>query len=206
MKKSVFMLFAILLMSVANAQENPPKPELGFSGNAKLGYAKLIQSEMVNLNGTVNSGDLLFFYRFPSGTYLSTGIGMLDFNANGVTAGESFALEQSYLRIPLYLNYSLTIFKEQLDNKLAAYGGIGVYANTLLKEEVQTLSETFKNKNQGWNGGFGFNLGMRFGVTENFNFGIGFESQSDFSKMKKNGVDRKLEGINTVHFTIEFKF
>jgi opacity protein-like surface antigen len=131
---------------------------------------------------------------------------MMDFNANGVAAGEGYALQHTYLRIPLYINYSLNILEKQLDNKLSTYGGIGVYANTLLKEEIQTLDETFKNKNQGWNGGLGFNLGVRFGITENLNFGIGFESQSDFSKMKKDGVERKLETISTANFTFEYKF
>lgn len=206
MKKTIFTLFVALTTLVANAQEEPKKAELGFNLNAKIGYAKLVQNEMVNLNGSINSGDMLFFYRLPSGTSFSTGVGMLSFNANGVTAGESYALEQTYLRIPLYLNYSLTILEKQLDNRLSTYGGIGVYANSLLKEEIQTVDETFKNKNQGWNAGLGFNLGIRFGVTENVNFGIGFESQSDFTKMKKNGVERKLEEINTVSFSFEFKF
>ncbi len=206
MKKSVFTLFIVLTSLASKAQEEPKKPEIGFNLNAKIGYAKLIQNDMVNLNGTINSGDLLFFYRLPSGTTFSTGIGMMDFNANGVAAGEGYALQHTYLRIPLYINYSLNILEKQLDNKLSTYGGIGVYANTLLKEEIQTLDETFKNKNQGWNGGLGFNLGVRFGITENLNFGIGFESQSDFSKMKKDGVERKLETISTANFTFEYKF
>lgn len=206
MKKTIFTLFVALTTLATNAQEEPKKSEMGLNLNAKIGYAKLIQNEMVNLNGSINSGDLLFFYRLPSGTSFSTGIGMMDFNANGVTAGESYALQQTYLRIPFYFNYSLTILEKQLDSKLSAYGGIGVYANSLFKEEIQTINETFKNKNQGWNAGLGFNLGVRFGVSENINFGIGFESQSDFTKMKKNGVERKLEEINTVNFSLEFKF
>ncbi|WP_291115849.1 outer membrane beta-barrel protein [Flavobacterium sp. UBA6135] len=206
MKKTIFTLFIALITLAAKAQEEPKKSEVGLNLNAKIGFAKLIQNEMVNLNGSINSGDLLFFYRLPSGTSFSTGIGMMDFNANGVSAGESYALQQTYLRIPLYLNYSLTILEKQLDSKLSTYGGIGIYANSLMKEEIQTVDETFKNKNQGWNAGLGFNLGVRFGVSENINFGIGFESQSDFTKMKKNGAERKMEEINTVNFSFEFKF
>ncbi|GGD16848.1 outer membrane beta-barrel protein [Flavobacterium orientale] len=206
MKKTIFTLFIALTTVASKAQEEPKKPEIGFNLNAKIGYAKLIQNDMVNLNGTINSGDMLFFYRLPSGTTFSTGVGLMDFNTNGVAGGEGYALEHTYLRIPLYINYSLSVLGEQLDNKLSTFGGIGVYANTLLKEEIQTLDETFKNKNQGWNSGLGFNLGVRFSVTKNLNFGIGFESQSDFSKMKKEGVERKLETINTANFTFEYKF
>jgi opacity protein-like surface antigen len=206
MKKSIFTLLLVLITLNVKAQEESKQKELGFNVTGKLGFAKLNQSGMVLLNGSINAGDVLFFYRLPSGTTFSTGIGLMDFNANGVSAGESYALKQSYLRIPINLNYSLYILEDQLDSKLSAYGGIGVYANALLKEEVQTIDETFKNRNQGWNAGLGFNVGLRFGVAKNLNFGIGFESQSDFTKMKKNGVERKLEEINTINFSFEFKF
>lgn len=206
MKKAQFALLFLLLAFNVTAQEETKKAEFGLNVNGKIGFGKLIQNERVNLNGSINSGEMLFFYRRPSGTTFSAGVGMLDFNANGVTGGESYALRQSYLRIPVNLNYSLFILKNQLDSKLSAYGGIGVYANSLLKEEIQTTDETLKNKNQGWNAGLGFNVGLRFGVAKNFNFGIGFESQSDFTKMKKKGVERKLEEINTVNFSFELKF
>ncbi|PZO29079.1 MAG: hypothetical protein DCF13_06935 [Flavobacteriaceae bacterium] len=207
MKKVQFtLLFLLFALSVSAQEATTKKAELGFNMNGKIGFGKLIQNGMVDLNGSVNSGDILFFYRLPSGTTLSTGVGLLDFNANGVTSGESYALKQSYLRIPINLNYSIFILENQLDSRLSAYGGIGVYANTLLKEEIQTIDETFKNKNQGWNAGLGFNVGLRFGVAKNMNFGLGFESQSDITKMKKNGVERKLEEINTVNFSFEFKF
>lgn len=206
MKKVQLVLLFLLLAFSVNAQEEPRKTEFGLNINGKIGFGKLIQNGMVNLNGSINSGDILFFYRLSSGTTISTGVGMLDFNANGVTSGESYSLKQSYLRIPVNLNYSLFILKNQLDSKLSAYGGIGIYASSLLKEEIQTIDETFKNKNQGWNAGLGFNVGLRFGVAKNMNFGIGFESQSDITKMKKDGVERKLEEINTVNFSFEFKF
>ena len=50
MKKSIFILFVILSTLNAKAQEEPKKAELGFNLNGKIGYAKLIQNEMVNLD------------------------------------------------------------------------------------------------------------------------------------------------------------
>ena len=206
MKKVQFALLFLLLSFIANSQEEPKKPEFGLNINGKIGFGKLIQNGMVNLNGSINAGEVLFFYRLESGTSFSVGAGMLDFNANGVSDGESYALKQSYLRIPINLNYSLFILKNQLDSKLSAYGGIGVYANTLLKEEIQTLSQNFELKNQGWNLGFGLNFGMLFEIYDETSFGIGFESQSDITKMKKNGVERKLENINTINFIFRWNF
>jgi len=209
MKKTVITLFTVFSSFLALAQESEEikkESEFGLRLVAKLGYATLVQSDMVKIQGDVDAGDLLFYYRHPNGTSFSTGIGAMQFKANGVSAGESYFLNQTYLRIPLFVNYSLYIFEKQFDDKLQAYAGVGFYANTLLKEEIQTLGGTDKNKNQGWNGGYGFQLGIKFAVSNDFNFGLGFETQQDFSDMKKNDVKRRLEGISTVNFTLEFKF
>ncbi|MDY0090632.1 MAG: hypothetical protein RBR78_09730 [Flavobacteriaceae bacterium] len=209
MKKTVIILLTVLSSFLALAQETEDtkrKSEFGINFGGKLGFGTLVQSDMVNLQGSANGGDMVYYYQFPKGTSVSLGVGAMQFKANGVTAGESYSLDQMYLRIPLYINYSLSVFGEELDYKLKTYAGIGLYANTLLKEEIQTLGGTHKNKNQGWNGGYGFQLGLKFAVAKDFDFGIGFETQQDFSNMKKNGVKRKLEGVSTVNFTLGMKF
>lgn len=209
MKKNLFILLAVFGSISLFAQDNQKTEDnskFGIKVSAKLGYGTFVQPDMVDLYGTVNTGEMLVTYQLPGNTSISTGIGLLEFQANGVSAGENYALDQKYLRIPLYLNLRLALFEEQLDNKLQAYAGGGVYANTLLTEKIQTLNGTHKNKNQGWNTGFGFEVGMKFEVSHNFIFGIGFESQSDFSSMKKNEMKRKLEKISTVNFALGFRF
>lgn len=205
--KNLFLTMIALMSTVLMiGQETEKKHSYGFIANAKLGFAKLNQSGFVTINGNVNSGDIQFFYRLPSGTYFSGGIGLLEFNANGVSGGESFALEHNYLRIPLYINRSVSIFKDQSNNKINAFGGVGIYGNTLLKEEIQTLTTTFEEKNRGWNIGLGFNVGLTFEVNDYMTFGLGFDTQSDLTKMKKDDVERKLETINTVNFIYKLNF
>lgn len=206
MKKTIFTLFILLGTLVNNAQEETKKGERGIIMNGKLGFAKLKQSGEVQLNGNVNAGETQFYYSLPSGTYFTIGVGLLEFNTNGVSDGENFSLEQNYIRIPLYINKTMPVLKEQLNNKVNAYAGVGIYGNTLLKEEIQTLSQNFELKNQGWNLGFGLNFGMLFEIYDETSFGIGFESQSDITKMKKNGVERKLENINTINFIFRWNF
>ena len=206
MKKTIFTLFILLGTLVNNAQEETKKGEFGIIMNGKLGFAKLKQSGEVQLNGNVNAGETQFYYSLPSGTYFTIGVGLLEFNTNGVSDGENFSLEQNYIRIPLYINKTMPVLKEQLNNKVNAYAGVGIYGNTLLKEEIQTLSQNFELKNQGWNLGFGLNFGMLFEIYDGTSFGIGFESQSDITKMKKNGVERKLENINTINFIFRWNF
>lgn len=209
MKNNLLILLAIFCSSSIFAQDNQiikGDSKFGMQFSAKIGYGTLVQPDMVDLHGTVNVGNILFSYQLPKGASISTGVEALQFQTNGVSAGENYALDQMYLRIPLYLNFRLGLLEEQLDNKLQAYARGGLYANTLLNEKIQTLDGTHKNKNQGWNAGFGFEVGMKFEVTNNFIFGIGFESQSDFSSMKKNDVKRKLEKISTVNFSLGFMF
>lgn len=208
MKKNVIALFALFTTVFAFAQEVETKNDskMGIKMDAKIGYGTLVSSNMVNLHGNVNAGDILFYYEFPNGGSLSAGVGTLQFTANGTTAGEMYSLEQSYLKIPVYYNFSISILKEQLDDKFQAFGGLGVYAQTLLKEEVKTMTATSTNKNQGWNAGLGVQLGVKFDVTQSLDFGIGFETQSDLTDMKKDKVERKLDKLSTVNFQLNFKF
>jgi len=208
MKKNVIALLALFTSVFAFAQEVETKTEseLGIKIVGKIGFGTLETSNAVNLHGNVNAGDLLFYYSLPNGNSFSAGVGTLQFTANGASAGETYSLDQTYLRIPAYYNYSLSILKDQLDDKLQAYGGIGLYAQTLLKEEVKTTAATTKNKNQGWNAGLGFQLGLKFDVTHNLDFGLGIETQSDLTDMKKDKVERKLDKLSTVNFQLNFKF
>lgn len=208
MKKTIIILMALLSSTYLFAQEiQEPKKEaeFGLRFNAKLGFATLVQSNTVDLQGSANGGEILFYYKGASGTSISLGVEDLQFKANGVSGGENYSLDQYHLRIPFKINYSLSVLEDQLDNKLQAYAGIGVYANTLLREKIQTLEETYRNKNQGWNAGYGFELGIAFEVYKDFTFGLGFEAQNDFMDMKKDDVKRKLEGISTVNFRLELK-
>lgn len=209
MKKTVLILFALFSSACLLAQENQEtkkESEFGLRVGAKMGFATLVQSDMVDLQGSANGGEILFYYKMPSGTSFSLGIEDLQFKANGVAAGTNYSLDQHHFRIPLKLNYMLSVMENQLDDKLQAYAGIGVYANTLWKEKIQTVEENYTNKNQGWNAGYSIELGMVFEVYKNFNLGLGFETQNDFMDMKKDDVKRKLEGITTVKFTLDLKF
>ncbi|HLS31812.1 MAG TPA: outer membrane beta-barrel protein [Flavobacteriaceae bacterium] len=209
MKKTVLILLALFssaCLMAQDEQETEKESEFGLRVGAKMGFATLVQSDMVDLQGSANGGEILFYYKMPSGTSFSLGIEDLQFKANGVAEGITYSLDQHHFRIPLKLKYTLGILEDQLDDKLQAYAGIGVYANTLWREKIQTLEETYRNKHQGWNAGYSIELGLVFEVYKDFNLGIGFETQNDFMDMKKDDVKRKLEGITTVKFTLDLKF
>lgn len=207
MKKYIVLLF-ILMFSVSlfsqEKKEEKESAKFGWRIDGKLGFGTLKQTDMVDLNGWVNSGEFSFFYDFKNNISLSLGAENLEFKANGVFLGENYALDQSYLKIPLKASFKVGVLEDATNNKLNAYVGLGVYANTLLKEKIQLLEENFKNKNQGWNAGMSVQLGITFDLNQDMVVGIGFETQNDFTKMKKNDIKRKMKGISTFNFRFQF--
>ena len=81
-----------------------------------------------------------------------------------------------------------------------------MYANTLLKQELETIAGNTATKNMGWNFGFSSQIGLKFVLTDALNIGMGLESQSDFTKMKKDGAEQRIEQINALYFKMGFSF
>src|SRR5690625_6560204 len=91
MKKNLFLLLALfcsLSLFAQNNQKEEDNSKFGMEFSAKLGYGTLVQPDMVDLLGAVNVGNMLFTYQLLENTSISTGIGLLEFQANGVSAGE----------------------------------------------------------------------------------------------------------------------
>lgn len=210
MKKQILSAFLLLITMAVSAQTNPDKKEspVSFLVNAKLGFAKISQSGTVDLNGTFNGGDLLASIKLGKVWRVDTGIGLMEFNANQTIAGNSTSLTNNYLQIPVKLNGDFSIFDKSLEGekKIFLTAGFGMYANTLLKQELQTISGNSDARNLGWNFGFSSQLGAKFILSDNIGFRLGIESQSDISKMKKDGAEQKIKNANALYFGLEFKF
>jgi len=209
MKKQLIVTLVLLVSLTTLAQSTPEKKEskLEFITVAKLGFAKLNQSDFVALNGNINAADLLLSYRIGKKWNLSSGVGLMELNANPTISGNSASLKNTYLHIPIKATGDYTIFNnESSDSKIFFTIGAGVYANSLLKSELQTLGGNSSTKNLGWNFGVATQIGAKFLISEATTIGIGLESQSDLSKMKKDGVERKVEQLNSIYFSFGFKF
>ncbi len=210
MKTQIISVFLVLFTFSAFAQNTPEKKEssVSFSAIAKLGFAKISQSGNVDLNGSINGGDALVSVKVGKGWNLETGLGLFEFNANQTIAGNGSSLTNSYLQIPVRFNGDFNIFDKSPDGdrKIFLTAGLGMYANTLLKQELQTISGNSSAKNLGWNFGFSSQLGAKFIMSDSFGIRLGLESQSDISKMKKDGGEQKIKNINALYFGMELKF
>jgi hypothetical protein len=131
----------------------------------------------------------------------------MELNTNLTQNGATASLQNSYLQIPLKIGGDYVMFNtDQSNSKIFLNVGAGFYASTLLKSELQTISGSTTTKNLGWNYGIVFNTGIKFLISDKTSIGIGFESQGDISKMKKDGVERKVEQLNSIYFSFGFKF
>ncbi|QBZ98474.1 acyloxyacyl hydrolase [Flavobacterium sangjuense] len=210
MKKKLISVLVILISYAALAQSTPEKKESKFelTVNTKLGFAKLKQTGNVALNGNINGGDILFSLPLGKTWKIASGIGYFEYNANPTIAGNTASLKNTYLHIPLQFNSDLAIFNnENTQNQKIFFNlGLGLYTNTLLKQELETITDNTSTKNMGWNFGFSSQIGLKFLLTDALNLGMGLESQSDFTKMKKDGAEQRIEQINALYFKMGFTF
>jgi len=201
-------LFLISLSSFAQTTPETKESKFSFAVNTKLGFARLKEKGSVTLNGNSNGGDLLVSYKLGKIWDITSGIGYMEYYANAAVAGNEIAIKNSYLHIPVQFNGDYVILKnEETQNAKILFNiGVGVYARTLLKQEIETISGDTDTKNLGWNFGFSSQIGARFIITDQFNIGLGLESQNDLTDMKKDGREQKIENINALYFKLGLKF
>ncbi|MEO5775388.1 MAG: acyloxyacyl hydrolase [Flavobacterium sp.] len=210
MKNLILSASLLLITLSATAQTTTDKKEspISFLATAKLGFAKISQDGNVDLNGNINGGDALVSFKLGKMWSLDTGVGFFEFDANPTIDGYNASLTNSYLQIPVRINADFSVFDKgsQENQKIFFTAGFGVYANTLLKQELQTISGNSSAKNLGWNFGFSSQIGAKFLISDKMGFRLGLESQSDMSKMKKDDTEQKIKNINALYFGMEFKF
>lgn len=210
MKKQFITTLLILLSYTAIAQNETNKKEskLELIINGKLGFAKLNQTGAVSLNGNINASDILLAYKISSKWDIATGIGFLQFNANPTLAGNTANLVNHYLHIPIQFNGEYNLFhgEESKDQKVFLIICGGFYANTLLKQELETISGSSEAKNLGWNFGIETQVGVKFVVTNSLNISLGLDSQGDLTKMKKDGNEQRIQQLNALFFKLGLKF
>ena len=221
MKRQIITALLLFITLSAIAQTTPEKKvsPVSIFVNAKLGFAKVSQSSNVDLNGTINGGDVLASIKLGKAWNLDTGVGLFEFNGNQAIAGNNTSLTNSYLQIPVRFNGDFSIFcyfkviknfifdkALEGNQKIFLTAGLGIYANTLLKQELQTISGNSNARNLGWNFGFSNQIGAKFILSDKIGFRFGLESQADATKMKKDGGEQKIKNINALYFGMEFKF
>lgn len=210
MKNHIIAALVLFTSYSITAQTQPETKEsnVSFAVNTKIGFARLKEKGMVTLNGNVNGGDLLVSYKLGKIWDITSGVGYLEYYANATVGGNEIGIKNAYLQIPIQFNGDYTILKnEETQNpKIIFTVGVGAYARTLLKQQIETIGGNSDTKNLGWNFGFSSQIGTRFILNDKLTVGLGLENQSDLSDMKKDGREQKIETINAIYFKLGLKF
>ncbi len=214
MKKVLVLLSVFFGFKSLNAQsqvKNGPTSKFEIKLVSKLGFAKFEQSGFETESGNVVGADFNLIYGFGNGLKLSAGIGFLEFNTNSfILDGQQIVplkINNEYLRIPIQLSKDFVISSnESKGSSLVFNGGLGVYGNTLVDDDNLILVEENNSKGSNFNMGYSCQLGVIFNISPRFNFGIATETQGDLFKLEKNNSEHKLKEINSVNFSLGYKF
>lgn len=212
MKKQILFL-ALLFTTLSTIAQtstttavDKKERKVSFLSNSSLGFSKLKQDGNVTVNGNISGGDIFINYKFVKNWSIASGVGLYEFNANTVLVGNSVSIKNRYLRIPLQVNGSFGVFNsDKVENqKIFFVFGFGVYANTLLKQEIETIIGNNIARNQGWNFGVSSQVGAKFILSDELYLGLGLQGQNEFTKMKKDGVSQKMVQTNAFYFSMGF--
>ena len=171
----------------------------------KLGFAKITETENVPLHGYFNGCDALLSISMKKKFRFSTGISYFEISGNRNFAEGSVSLKNSYIQIPLNVNFDFPLSKNIPENQVCFLSfGIGCYANDFINQQIETIVETTNLNKLGWNFGFKSQFGLKFLVSGKMNLGIGFENQIDLSQVKSDNIEYKTVS-SLVHFSVGYR-
>lgn len=198
------LLMCFLCSSFVFAQENNTS-KFNIITLGGIGYGKVKNDKEPTYNLNSNSGEILVNYNFSDHFGLATGFGYNELSGNGFNTLGQFYHERSLKKIPL-----LFTLKGDLSEKLEFFANFGLYAQTIVKDKYQYLSEIRENEYDGWNFGTQFGIGVLFPFMDHMKFGFSFQGQSDFSNFKsKTSADikdkQKMIEFNTIGLILKFE-
>jgi hypothetical protein len=131
----------------------------------------------------------------------------LQFDANFFDGALNSNLTNIYLQIPATISHRLALHKSNSSDKALFFAvGYGVYANNLVSSETKNLDDSVRSKNQGWNFGNTVEIGFEYVFSDQVHFGLYAQNLSDWTAIKKNGVEQKLTDSNMIKFGVGVRF
>jgi opacity protein-like surface antigen len=163
-----------------------------------IGYAVVDNDNEPNYNLNANSVDFLLNYRIGKRYGISTGIGINQLSGNGFSSLGNFYHERGLLKIPLLLSVDYN-----LSQKVRLVANIGLYGQTILKDEYSFVGGKIDDLYEGWNFGFQSGIGLAYNFNQKISLGIMFHNQGDFTKLDSDtskGIadEQKIAGLNSI--------
>lgn len=184
MEKTLLSIVMVLLFISTFAQKNENTQLFSVSFEPVLGNGQVNSSDFENQHGFFNGGNLLLNYHFTEHLSVSSGLGILTFNANSLIDGAPAATEIDFFQLPVKINYmggSNTVkFK---------VGITGFYNSHLTSVTDINSGPTIEATNLGGNFGFATDFGPLFQITDRLVASISLEHQFTVSKATGRAFD-----------------
>lgn len=181
-----FVLFAFPLSLIA--QEKKPSSKFSIAAYSGIGYGKLSSTESPRYNMDYNGGDFLFNYRFAEEFSIGLGYGYERLSGTAFNQDGVFSRDMSLIKVPLVLSFD--IFST---DKISMIGAVGVYGRNIQKDKKHFMTHTESVSYKNWAFGTQFNVGISYNVFDNFDLGVQFMNQSDFSKYKTKDRTQEIK-------------
>lgn len=200
MKKNILSILLTTLSTLCFAQENNNNDDsnTNYSLKVKMGFSQLKIDDYNDINGNLTQIDFVLASKLSEKFKIDYGFGFSEFNGNVFNVSKISPLKNRYIRIPVNILYS-----RNFSNKTAVITGLGLYGNYLLKSEIPGLLD---EKNVGVNFGVSIFTGVKFNITDDLDFGIMIEGQSDCTKIKKNNINQRLDHSSLIFLNFIYKF
>lgn len=198
-----FLLFIFLLAAnIIQAQEDQKKSKFNLIAFGGIGYGIVENNNQPNYNLNNNGGEFLINYNINKKFGLATGVGLNAMSGNGFNSIGNFYHQRNSLKVPV-----LFTINPNLSNGFKFYANLGVYGQTIIKDEYRFIDKTQENVYEGWNYGAQVGLGFMYEIFDCYYAGLHYLGQSDFNKLESNsnsGVNnkQKIKSLNTIGVVI----
>lgn len=168
------------------AQETTKQTKFDLGLSYKMGIGKMNTTDLKNLNGNVQSKEILFGYSLKEHLKISSGISLLEFNTNIFTKDKLFNLHSNFLQIPLKLH---TNYPMSFSENIKFVAGVGAISSYHLKTKMEDTTDSIQDKNNRWHFGITAEIGVSFAITKAMQMGLLIESHLNPSFMKDNKLN-----------------
>jgi hypothetical protein len=210
MENNYFLVLVLLLtFNLVQGQEKneeEKKSKFQIIGQSGIGFAAIKSDNQPTYNLNSIAGEILLNYKFSDKSGIAIGFGHNELTGNGFNVVGNFYHERTFIKIPLIYTTEYKLAK-----KLKYLSNIGLYAQTIVRDEYQFLNNTEKNIYGGWNYGLEATISLVYQIYDKFGAGINFSGQSDFTKLKTNqnqiiNDQQRVKNQNSVGIILLFNF
>lgn len=196
MKTLLIIAFFHVFALNALSQSVESTPRLSVSLQMGVGNGKVKSSLTKQVHGLYNGGNLLLNYHFDDHLSITTGVGILTYNANLNVNGRLAVTELDFLQIPVKLNYSWG--SDAIQMRL---GVVGFYNSHILSVTNLNNGQITKDSDLGGNFGFSGEFGPMLRINDRLSTSVSLEHQ--FTVTKDKGTQVYIENY-LVRFGVQY--